>query len=195
MTKTRNHYEKYQFTIFVLLALFVTASTTYARSNRQPGQVPPFILKKFDANKDGKMSRAEWLEFRKSRQDGDQKQPTKLNTKTSNADLLTPNYYKTGNQRLKNEINTFLKYVNREQLHHPLKNRSGKMPTATTPPMGQWAVKKGPGHNSSHHPAVGCHVSGRTKVNIYAAHDGVVRTARNVNKLRQYVFISPIHNL
>ncbi len=106
------------------------------------------------------------------------------------ADMMTPAYYNGG---LTAEADAFLAACQKIKFHHPLKNEHGKAPSFKAPGWGEFGAGKGPTKTEQHHPATDFKVGHReTKVELYAAHDGVVATIRNARKYREYVSITKI---
>ena len=104
--------------------------------------------------------------------------------------MLTPAYYLTSTEAsFKNEINQFLSYVHQEKFAHPLKNLEGELPDFVV--RKEFGGTRGFGVSTQYHPAVDIHVgNSATNVNLYAAHDGYISTAKDVDKYRQYVAIT-----
>jgi murein DD-endopeptidase MepM/ murein hydrolase activator NlpD len=105
-------------------------------------------------------------------------------------DMLTPEYYHSGNGSVfRNEINEYIYFARIESFLHPLKDSNGD--------ASQYTVKRdfgdGLGLNAivQYHPAIDMHVGNReTLVNLYAAYDGYVRTYRDAAKYRHYLSLS-----
>jgi len=105
-------------------------------------------------------------------------------------DMLTPAYYLENNDPFRDEVNRFVYYARQEQFHHPLKNESSQIPDYSVSDIGVFGAAKGPNQDLQYHPAVDMHVGNReTSVNLYAAFDGYVSTAKDADKYRHYVSI------
>ena len=102
------------------------------------------------------------------------------------ADMLTP-AYTTGD--LKSEVDAFLKVCQKEEFHHPLENRRGRVPSFDAPGWGAFGAGKGPTQTEQHHPATDLKMD---PVKIYAAHGGVVATFRDAPKYRNYISVTKI---
>lgn len=106
------------------------------------------------------------------------------------ADMMSPAYY-TGN--LKAEADPFLSACHKIQMHHPLENSAGRVADYNVPRWGAFGAGKGPTRTEQHHPAVDLQVGQRaTKVELYAAHDGVISIVRNAPKYRHYISITKV---
>lgn len=104
--------------------------------------------------------------------------------------MLTPAYYLIATEAsFKNEVNQFLNSVQNIQFSHPLKGLNTVAPSFVV--KSEFGSIKGVGAATQYHPAVDMYVgNSQTNVNIYAAHDGYISTARDVDKYRQYVAIT-----
>jgi murein DD-endopeptidase MepM/ murein hydrolase activator NlpD len=107
-------------------------------------------------------------------------------------DMLTPEYYLAEEDApLRKEINTFIFFCQAEPFQHPLENPTGEIPSYSTPPNGEFGAGKGPTGTSQHHAAIDLHVGNRdTLVQMYAAHEGLVRVYRDAPKYRHYLSIT-----
>ncbi len=104
-------------------------------------------------------------------------------------DMLTPEYYDTpyeGEFRL--ELNKFVHFSRKIPFQHPLEGSSGQIPTNTI--NRSFGDGIGPGGTGSHHPAFDYFVGNLTKVNMYAAHDGIVSVNKDVARYRHYLTIT-----
>ena len=101
-------------------------------------------------------------------------------------DLLTPNYYNTDNESLRNEINKYVYFARRIDYNHPFQNPEGQIKTAYT--IGKYFgfVTNG----VQYHPALDIHPNNSTDVTLYAAHDGTVHTYRDNPKYRHHLSIT-----
>ena len=109
----------------------------------------------------------------------------------NSVDMLTPAYYKAETDvSFVKEVNNFISFVQQEELfHNPLENELGEKPGFLIPSFGAFGAEKG--EASQHHAAVDIHVGNDfTKVNLYAAHDGLVSTFKDADKYRHYIAIS-----
>lgn len=108
------------------------------------------------------------------------------------ADFLTPDYYSSEeNSAFKKEIDRFIFFARKIPFQHPLQDSEGNMPEFFTPGFGTFGAGKGPTRSQQHHPAIDFKVErGQTKVNIFAAHDGIVQVFRNAPKYRNYISIT-----
>jgi len=105
-------------------------------------------------------------------------------------DILTPAYYLTSTDiSFKNEVNQFVNTVQHIEFGHPLGGLNSVIPSFVV--KGNYGSTKGTGTSTQYHPAVDIHVgNAQTNVYLYAAHDGYISTARDVDKYRQYVAIT-----
>lgn len=104
------------------------------------------------------------------------------------AEMLSPLYY-SGD--VKAAADAFLSACHKVQMHHPLENPKGKIPDYAVPFFGTFGAGKGPTRTEQHHPATDLKVEGgKTKVDLYAAHDGVISTVRDARKYRHYISIT-----
>lgn len=109
----------------------------------------------------------------------------------NSVDMLTPAYYKSETDiSFVKEINNFVSFVQQEEIfHNPLENELGEKPGFLIPSFGAFGAEKGTA--AQHHAAVDIHVGNDfTKVNLYAAHDGIVTTFKDADKYRHYIAIS-----
>jgi len=105
-------------------------------------------------------------------------------------DMLTPEYYLTGNNEpFRNEINMFVHFARLDSFHHPLEDSTGHAP--------QYNIHRGFGDGiglngtSQHHPAIDLHIeNGATNVLMYAAYDGIIKTYRDAPKYRDYLSLT-----
>ncbi len=105
--------------------------------------------------------------------------------------MYTPAYYKDG--PLKKEVDILVEACQQRPLSHPLEDPEGIIPSYRVPAMGDFGAGKGPTRKEQHHPATDMHIGSReTSVGIYAAHDGVVSTARDAPKYRHYVAVTKV---
>ena len=113
------------------------------------------------------------------------------NEDATHQDFLTPFYYNTTNKSLRTEINRFIYFTQKENLHHPLKNSIGQIPANNVPTNGKFGAKKGT-TNSQHHAAHDLHLtmSNDSVVNVYASHEGIINTYKNAPKYRHYLSIT-----
>ena len=107
-------------------------------------------------------------------------------------DMLTPEYYHAEKgTSFRNQINAFVFFARQIPFQHPLSDLSGNIPEHHTPFWGKFGAGKGPTRTEQHHPAKDIHVGKReTKVNLYAAHEGVVHIFRDAPKYRHYLSIT-----
>ena len=107
-------------------------------------------------------------------------------------DLLTPAYYTAGaSSPLRKAVDALLSTSRATPLHHPFKDKAGKIPSLQALPMGKFGSSKGPAAAATHHPAVDLRVGNKeTAVTLYAAHDGVVSTVKDAARYRQYMAIT-----
>ena len=113
-----------------------------------------------------------------------------LSAESEYEDMLTPAYYlpPTGIS-FKNEVNQFVNTVQHIEFEHPLEGLNSAIPSFVV--KGNYGSTKGTGTSTQYHPAVDIHVgNAQTNVNLYAAHDGYISTARDVDKYRQYVAVT-----
>lgn len=105
-------------------------------------------------------------------------------------DMLTSMYYLSENDApIRNEINMFIHFVQLEKFHHPFEDSTGQ--------ISQYDIHRkfgdGLGRNktSQHHPAIDLHIENReTRINMYAAYDGIVKTYRDAPKYRHYLSLT-----
>jgi len=104
-------------------------------------------------------------------------------------DMLSPAYYADG--QIRAEADLFLDACHLVQMHHPLKNKMGRTPSFNAPGWGLFGAGKGPTRTEQHHPATDLKVDGgETRVELFAAHDGIVSTVRDAPKYRHCVSIT-----
>ena len=105
-------------------------------------------------------------------------------------DMLTPAYYLTSTEAsFKNEVNQFLSSVHQEEFVHPLKGLTGELPNFEV--RKEFGGTRGFEASTQYHPAIDIHVGNTdTNVLLYAAHEGYISIARDVDKYRQYVAIT-----
>ncbi len=103
--------------------------------------------------------------------------------------MLTPAYYPAPDgDTFRNEINKFVHFARLVPFQHPLEDSVGQIPSYII----KRAFGDGIGLNGTaqHHPAIDLHVeNGNTLVNMYAAHEGYVKTYRDAAKYRHYLSI------
>ena len=162
------------------------------------------MFKRADKNADGVVTAEELSEslgqFRRPSADGkrswngrrfgsDRAMPS---SQTVEGDMLTPAYYQSGpTDSFRKELDRFLVFVRQERFHHPLQDKSGQIADFYVPVFGTFGIGKGPSGTTGHHPAIDLRVGdGETKVKLYAAHDGIVRTVRGAPKYRHYLSIT-----
>ncbi|MCK5839748.1 MAG: hypothetical protein KAG99_07860, partial [Bacteroidales bacterium] len=106
-------------------------------------------------------------------------------------DMLTPEYYLTGNgEPFRNEINMLVHFARLKSFQHPLEDSAGQIPQYTVPTYREFGAGIGLGGTSQHHPAIDLHIGNSdTNVNMYAAYDGYVTTYRDAPKYRHYLSI------
>ena len=105
-------------------------------------------------------------------------------------DMLTPEYYLTGNNEpFRNEINTFVHFARLDSFQHPFEDSAGQRPI--------YSMHRGFGDGiglngtSQHHPAIDLHIeNGATNVFMYAAYDGIINTYRDAPKYRDYLSLT-----
>jgi len=107
-------------------------------------------------------------------------------------DMLTPAYYHAETESaFRVEVDRFIASVREVDIQHPLSTEAGGFPTYSIPEMGAFGALKGPNQDVQYHPAIDLYVEGRqSTVNLYAAHDGVVRTMRDLPKYRHAITIT-----
>jgi len=105
------------------------------------------------------------------------------------ANMLTPAYYlTTTNISFKNELNQFINKAEQIEFSHPLGVEEDRPNFVVKSKFGD---EKGVGPATQYHLAVDVYVGNSvTNVNLYAAHEGFISTARDVEKYRQYVTIT-----
>lgn len=104
-------------------------------------------------------------------------------------DMLTPAYYlTTSNTSFKNQLNQFITKAEQTLFSHPLGAEEERPNFVVKSKFGD---EKGAGSAIQYHPAVDMYVGNLvTNVYLYAAHEGIVTTARDVEKYRQYIAIT-----
>lgn len=102
-------------------------------------------------------------------------------------DILTPNYYQSGNDEFRDEIDNFIFYARKEKVLHPLNDIRDEI---ATPVNGSFGAGKGPGGNQEHHPAVDLYpMNATSETEIYASHDGYLTTHTDSQKYRNHISI------
>jgi hypothetical protein len=105
-------------------------------------------------------------------------------------DMLTPEYYNAPDgDAFRIEVNRFVHFARLTPFQHPLEDSSGQLP--------EYSIKRtfgdgiGPGGQGAHHPAFDYHIGNAyTQVDMYAAHDGIVSTGKNVDRYRHHLSIT-----
>jgi len=111
-----------------------------------------------------------------------------INENGTHQDFLTPTYYNTNENDLRDEINTFIHFSRLDEYQHPFQNPNGKLiPYATNRAFGMGI---GMGGTSQHHPAIDLHPANPSEVSLYAAQEGIVHTYRDSSKYRHYLTIT-----
>ena len=107
-------------------------------------------------------------------------------------DMITPSYYLSLTEASFIEnINQFVSFAQEDDFHHPLENEMGEIPDYEIPSNGEFGAGKGPTFTEQHHPAADLHVGDReTDVNLYAAYDGYLSTAKDSDKYRHYISLT-----
>lgn len=107
-------------------------------------------------------------------------------------DMLTPAYCAPGSENaLKAEVDRFVSHSRKDLFHHPLQNESGEMPAYKVHDWGSFGAGKPPWREVQHHAAADFKVNdGETDVALFAAHDGLITTFRDVPKYRHYLAIT-----
>ncbi|AMC10317.1 hypothetical protein Lupro_03185 [Lutibacter profundi] len=103
-------------------------------------------------------------------------------------DFLTPDYYDTNKNDLRNEINKFIHFSRLNEYQHPFQNSNGDIITYST--NRAFGTGIGLGGTSQHHPAIDLHPTNPLDVTLYAVHEGIVNTYRNSPKYRHYLTIT-----
>lgn len=106
--------------------------------------------------------------------------------------FLTPQYYLAEeNSTLKNELDNYMYWAQKIQFQHPLEDSTGYIPDCFIPYFGKFGAGKGPSRTEQHHAAIDYKIGeNKTKVNIYAAHDGIVHVFRDAPKYRHYISVT-----
>ncbi len=111
-----------------------------------------------------------------------------INENGTYQDFLTPNYYNTNENDLRDEINKLIHFARLENYQHPFQNSNGNIaPYSITREFG---VGIGINGTSQHHPAIDLHPDNPSSINIYATHEGIVNTYRDSPKYRHYLTIT-----
>jgi len=107
-------------------------------------------------------------------------------------DMLTPEYYLAAQgSGFREDVNRFIQFARQVTFWHPLADAAGNTPLFSIPAIGSFGASKGPSRDVQHHPAIDLHIDGRaTEVDLRAAHDGIVRTMRDVPKYRHAITIT-----
>jgi len=107
-------------------------------------------------------------------------------------DMLTPAYYEAlSGDGFREDVDRLIFYAREVVFRHPLADDVGQVPMYSIPANGTFGASKGPGKDVQHHPAIDLHVTGRlTTVNLYASHEGLVRTMRDAPKYRHAITIT-----
>ncbi len=108
----------------------------------------------------------------------------------TNQDMLHPEFYQSAiNDPFRITVNKFIFFARADTFHHPLMNDQGDLP--------DFVQRRGFGdviggaNAQQHHPAIDLYVGNReTSVDLYAPHDGLVRTYRDAPKYRHYLSIT-----
>jgi len=105
------------------------------------------------------------------------------------ANMLTPAYYlSTTNTSFKTELNQFMSMAEQTAFSHPLGAEESRPNFVVKSKFGD---EKGAGPATQYHPAIDIYIGNAvTNVNLYAVHEGIVTTARDVEKYRQYVAVT-----
>jgi len=111
-----------------------------------------------------------------------------INENGIHQDFLTPNYYDTNENDLRDEINKSIHFSRLNEYQHPFQNPSGEIITYSTNRM--FGTGIGPGGTSQHHPAIDLHPTNPLDVTLYAAHEGIINTYRDSPKYRHYLTIT-----
>lgn len=117
------------------------------------------------------------------------KEDNTISTGSTYMNMLTPAYYvSTIATPFKNEVDQFISEVQQIEFSHPLGSSEERPNYVVKTKFGD---EKGIGSATQYHPAVDMYVGNSvTNVNLYAAHEGIVTTARDVEKYRQYIAIT-----
>lgn len=104
--------------------------------------------------------------------------------------MFTPAYYLSSTSAsFKNEVNQFVNTVQNIQFSHPLKGLNTDAPSFVVKSI--FGSTKGIGSATQYHPAADVYVGNKeTNVNLYAAYDGYISIARDVDKYRNYIAIT-----
>lgn len=112
----------------------------------------------------------------------------------SNQDMLTPGYYNaTNGAPFRDALDEFLYFSQTIPFHHPLQNGTNSIPLYHVSASGYFgADKTNPGGIVvESHPATDLYVGNQqTAVDLFAAYDGTVSTARDLPKYRQAVYLT-----
>ena len=111
-----------------------------------------------------------------------------LNENSDFQDFLTPEYYNTTNQELRNNINKYIYYTRLTTFQNPFKRPDGKISTYNI--KRKFGDGIGMGGTSQHHTAIDMHLTNNEPENMYASHDGYLETYKNSSKYRHYLSIT-----
>jgi murein DD-endopeptidase MepM/ murein hydrolase activator NlpD len=110
------------------------------------------------------------------------------------ADMLTPVYYNaTNDAAFREALNEFIFFAQKEPFHHPLQDGTNSLPTIHVPAGGVFGADKTGlmGFVVESHPATDFYVGNQwTAVDLFAAYDGTVTTARDLNKYNHAVYLT-----